>query len=197
MISFLHEKLVFNRRINVLANNLSVFLTDKTTLLDVGCGDGHLDTLITKKVPNLSIEGIDVLIRPHTHIPVKKYDGITIPYGENSVDTVMFVDVLHHTEDPESLLAEAKRVARHSILIKDHLNNSFMSETILKLMDWVGNRHHNVVLPYNYLSQQEWEITFSSLNLKTNNRNTQLGLYPFPVNLIFEKNLHFIAELLV
>jgi len=197
MISFLHEKLVFNRRIQVLATQLSGLLLDKHRLLDVGCGDGHLDILISKHLSEIQIEGIDILIRPNTYIPVKQYDGKKIPYADNSVDTVMFIDVLHHTEYPKILLEEAKRVAKHTILIKDHLSNGFISESILKLMDWVGNYHHNVVLPYNYLSQEEWNIIFSSLNLTPKVKKTELGLYPFPANLIFEKNLHFIIELLV
>ena len=65
------------------------------------------------------ITGIDVLLRDHTHIPVVEFDGTTIPFPDRSFDTLVFVDVLHHTNDPVLLLREAARVARNTIVIKD------------------------------------------------------------------------------
>ena len=52
------------------------------------------------------ITGIDVLVRDHTHIPVVKFDGTSIPFPDRSFDTLVFVDVLHHTNDPVLLLRD-------------------------------------------------------------------------------------------
>ena len=65
------------------------------------------------------ITGIDVLVRDHAHIPVVKFDVTSIPFPDRSFDTLVFVDVLHHTNDPVLLLREAARVARNTIVIKD------------------------------------------------------------------------------
>jgi len=65
------------------------------------------------------ITGIDVLVRDHAHGPVVKFDGTSIPFPDRSFDTLVFVDVLHHTNDPVLLLREAARVARNTIVIKD------------------------------------------------------------------------------
>ena len=81
------------------------------------------------------------------------FDGKTIPFEDNSFDLVMFVDVLHHAEDPASLLAEAARVSRKYLLLKDHVRTGLVGKWTLRLMDWFGNAQHNVVLPYNYLSE--------------------------------------------
>ena len=62
--------------------------------------------------PDLEITGVDVLVRPKNHIPVQLFDGRQLPFPDQSFDAVMFVDVLHHTDDPSVLLREAKRVAR-------------------------------------------------------------------------------------
>jgi SAM-dependent methyltransferase len=55
----------------------------------------------------VSIAGIDVLLRPERQIEVTEFDGTTIPFADSSFDVVMFVDVLHHTNNPDVLLAEA------------------------------------------------------------------------------------------
>ena len=112
VIGAAHANLVFGRRVRVLASQLANLLPENATVLDVGCGDGTLDSLILRSRPDLSINGIDILVRPQTHIPVVPFDGTTIPYPDGAFDVVMFVDVLHHTEDPMVLLGEAKRVAR-------------------------------------------------------------------------------------
>ena len=81
-------------------------------VLDIGCGDGLLSQRILAKRPDIQITGVDVLVRPSTHIPVTAFDGRRLPYEDKTVDVALFVDVLHHTSDPTSLLREAKRVAK-------------------------------------------------------------------------------------
>jgi hypothetical protein len=107
----------------------------------------------------------------------------------------MFVDVLHHTEDPTILLSEAKRVARKFILIKDHRRNGLLAGSTLRFMDWIGNAHHGVVLTYNYWPRDLWKQSFSELNLKENYWKQDLRLYPVIANWIFGRSLHFIARL--
>ena len=80
-------------------------------VLDVGCGDGSIDQLIMKLRPDLRIEGIDVFVRPHPNIAVTKFDGERIPFPDKHFDAVMFVDVLHHTNNAVALLAEASSVS--------------------------------------------------------------------------------------
>jgi ubiquinone/menaquinone biosynthesis C-methylase UbiE len=153
-----------------------------------------IDRLILEQRTDVSIQGIDVLVRQDTPIPVSQFDGVTIPFSDASFDVVMFVDVLHHTVDPFVLLKEAQRVAG-TVLIKDHFRDGFLSRTALRLMDWVGNAHHGVALPYNYWSRFEWAQAFAELQLKVGATNSRLGLYTRPASWIFERGLHFVAIL--
>ncbi len=196
VIGKLHERIVFSRRTTVLAREIAkVIPAQSNSLLDVGCGDGTIDTLLLRDLPNLAITGVDVLIRPGTSIPVRLFDGVHLPFDNHAFDAVLFVDVLHHTEDPMVLLKEACRVAKTAIILKDHMRDGIFAYTTLRFMDWVGNAHHNVVLPYNYWRRLQWMRAFEELGLDINQWNERLGLYPSPASWVFERKLHFVAQL--
>lgn len=191
----LHTKYVHSRRVRVLRDSLSELIPSNSTVLDVGCGDGLISRLIMDQRPDVQLSGIDVLVRGETRISVSNFNGREIPFPDKSFDAVMFVDVLHHTDDPRILLREATRVARKFILIKDHRRNGLLAGPTLRLMDWVGNAHHGVALPYNYWPHDRWKQGFSELNLKVNDWKQDLQLYPLMANWVFGRSLHFVARL--
>jgi SAM-dependent methyltransferase len=198
IIGTLHNSLIFQRRTRVLADALvRAIPAHARTVLDVGCGDGTIARLINQQRPELFIAGVDVLARRRTHIPVTLFDGTRLPFLDGAFDVVMFVDVLHHTEDPSVLLREAKRVSRESVVLKDHTSDSLLAHGKLRLMDWVGNAHHGVRLTYNYWSSAQWRRAFASLGLRPQTEERSLGLYPFPTSLFFERGLHFVSRLRV
>lgn len=191
----LHDSMVHSRRVRVLQTHLLSLLPDNATVLDVGCGDGLLAKQLSDGKSRITIQGIDVVVRPETYVPVAAFDGVRIPFDDRSIDVVMFVDVLHHTEHPLTLLKEAKRVAREAILIKDHLRKGILAQGTLRFMDWVGNAHHGVMLPYNYWSESEWHNAFHSLNLTIEQWTSSLKLYPLVADWVFGRSLHFVALL--
>jgi SAM-dependent methyltransferase len=191
----IHDGYVHNRRVRVLEEHLSGLIPDGATVLDVGCGDGLLAHRIQRRRPDLRLSGIDVLIREETPIPIHPFDGRTIPAADASVDVAMFADVLHHTEDPTILLREAARVARRAILIKDHARDGLLSGPTLRFMDYVGNAHHGVALPYNYWPRRRWDEAFRDLGWVVRAWKDDLRLYPKPADWIFGRSLHFIARL--
>jgi len=190
-----HGRLVMGRRVRVLAAHVAQVLPERARVLDVGCGDGQIARLVMELRPDVSIEGIDVLVREHTAIPVAQFDGERIPHDDGAIDVAMAVDVLHHTPSPPRLLAEMARVARRAVVLKDHLREGFAAGLTLRAMDWVGNAPHGVVLPYNYLSRAEWEQAFVSAELRPEVWLDDLGLYPPPVSWVCERKLHFVTRL--
>ncbi|VXC69874.1 class I SAM-dependent methyltransferase [Sphingomonas sp. AX6] len=194
MLGKVHGKLVFDRRIQVLAREIASRLPENARVLDVGCGSGDLAVLVMQSRPDVRIEGIDVLVRPETAIPVTRYDGTTIPHADGSFDAAIIVDVLHHTDDPQAVLAEVARVAR-VVVVKDHLRDGVAAGATLRFMDWVGNVSHGVRLPYNYLSSREWAGIYGALGLATDRFSKRLGLYPRPFGWLFDRSLHFVTIL--
>ena len=194
LLGNLHGRYVHSRRVRVLRDTLAGLLPQNARVLDVGCGDGLLARLIMDERPDLEISGIDVLVRPDTKIPVSEFDGSRIPFADQSFDAVMFVDVLHHTDDPAVLLAEARRVAG-LMIIKDHRRNGLLAGPTLRFMDWMGNAPHGVVLPYNYWPHEKWQKSFASLNLTVLEWKEDLQLYPKPADWVFGRSLHFVCRL--
>jgi SAM-dependent methyltransferase len=195
MVGNLHDAFVLGRRARVLSWHLAEMIPRDAKVLDIGSGDGLIDKLILEQRPDVSIQGVDVLLRPKAHIPTILFDGEVIPYSERSFDVVVFIDVLHHTVDPTVMLKEAKRVTRRCIIIKDHNLAGFVAGPILRFMDWIGNARHGVALTYNYLPERHWNEMFSRLGLRVEERRTRLGLYPPVARWIFERSLHFLVRL--
>jgi SAM-dependent methyltransferase len=195
LIDQIHGRYVHVRRSQRLARHFADLIPAGASVLDVGCGDGLLAGELQHQRPDLGVRGIDVLVRERTAIPVDPFDGQVIPHGDASFDVVMFVDVLHHTEDPTVLLREAARVAGRAIAIKDHTAEGLLAYPTLRFMDRVGNARHGVGLPHNYWREGRWRATFEDLGLRIEDWRTELGLYPWPMSWVFSRSLHFIARL--
>jgi hypothetical protein len=64
-------------------------------------------------------------------------------------------------------------------------------------MDRVSNRRYGVALPYNYWPRQAWYDAFQALGLTLSHWQDRLHLYPWPASLVFDRSLHFLANLSV
>ncbi len=86
-------------------------------LLDVGCGVGALHPLISPMFS--SVNGVDVskdsITRARADNPAnlyKDYDGLTLPYDDNSFDMSLSICVMHHVPPAHwtNFMAELTRV---------------------------------------------------------------------------------------
>ena len=179
----------------VLTEQIAGLLPADARVLDVGCGDGTIAAEIMARRPDVTITGIDVLVRPETKIEVTEFDGLTIPFGDAAFDAVTFVDVLHHTDDATVLLREAARVAATAVVIKDHLADGFLANPTLRAMDWVGNASHGVALPYNYWTSAQGDAAFADVGLEVQRSVTDLGLYAPPLSWACDRQLHVVWRL--
>jgi SAM-dependent methyltransferase len=190
-----HRAFVHRRRVRVLAETLAAQLPPSASVLDIGCGDGTIAGLIAELRPDISIKGVEVMVRTDCRIECYPFDGHTLPFPDNSVDVCLLVDVLHHTSDVSVLLREAVRVSRNNVLLKDHLSENGFDHATLRFMDWVGNRPHGVTLTYNYQSRAQWNAHFAACGLRVATFTTDLSLYPVPFSTLVGRKLHFVALL--
>jgi SAM-dependent methyltransferase len=191
----LHAATIHRRRVRRLVEHIAPMLPHGARVLDIGCGDGELAVALSVRRPDVRIEGVDVLRRATARIPVREFDGLSLPYDPQSIDVALIVDVLHHTGDPRVLLADAGRVTRGLVVVKDHLLDGPCAGITLRFMDRLGNAPHGVPLPYNYYREAWWRETFRALGWAIESWVTSLGLYPFPASLVLDRRLHFVAGL--
>src|SRR5260370_12874153 len=147
---------VFQRRTRVLAEILAAQIPAGASVLDIGCGDGTIGSLIAQLRPDISLQGVEFMVRPGCKIACRHFDGNSLPFQDRLFDVCLFVDVLHHTQDPSVLLREAARVSRSFVLIKDHLDENAIANLTRRFIDWRVNPPPGAVLTVNHQSRREW-----------------------------------------
>jgi len=164
-------------------------------VLDVGCGDGSLARQIMNLLPGSEFEGVEVVLPPEQHVAIQQYDGVLLPFDDDSFDAVLCADMLHHTESPLRVLQEACRVARSYVIVKDHLCDSTLDRLILTAMDWLGNVGKGVPMPFRFLSSTEWDAVFKELPFVEVERIDSIHYWGWPVRELVDRRFHFAALL--
>ena len=185
---------VYERRLKALVEVLGDCIPRGESLLDVGCGGGALGGALVD-VKGLEVRGLETNVREGCPIPVDAYDGESIPQGDNSVDNVLLADVLHHEENPARLLREAARVARKRVIVKDHKTGPPLSWPRISLIDWAANAGYGVRCLFRYPSLTGWHDLFMECNLSIQEERASLDLYPPFLNLLFGRQLQYLAVL--
>ncbi len=195
LIKFFHSKFISSRRARIISQILSDLIPAGAEVFDIGCGSGEISSRLIQFDPKLSIRGFEVHARPECAIPFETFDGSNIPIESLSADVSMLVDVLHHTQEAEKLLADASRVSREYVLIKDVISENMFDFIVLKFMDWIGNRSYGLKLVCIYKNRREWNEIFSSNQLEIIEWKDDISLYPKPTDRLFVRKMHFIALL--
>ena len=190
-----HHTFVHERRTRVLAETLAAQIQQGAAVLDIDCGDGTIASHIAHLRPDVSVQGVEFQVRAGCKIACHAFDGSKLPFPDASFDVCLFVDVLHHLTNPLALLKDACRVSRNFILLKDHFSENIFDYSILRLVDWVGNRPHGVPLPYAYRSRSQWQECYKQAGLIPISIDCPIPLYPWPFSMVFGRSLHFISLL--
>jgi len=92
-------------------------VSEKSHVLDIGCGDGNVSSLYLTK--GCTVTGIDISEKALKYaagqgIKILKYNinEIPLPIKNESFDIVIFSDVLEHVIDPFSLLVDTHRILK-------------------------------------------------------------------------------------
>lgn len=100
---------------NILTSFLKKTLKQNQTYLDVGCGTG----IVVDGLTQIGIDAYGIEISQSSlNIAKNKlgkyriYNGTTIPYENNTFDSVGSFNVIEHVEDVDAFLKESKRVLK-------------------------------------------------------------------------------------
>lgn len=138
-------------------------LMPNTNILDIGCGNG----LVTANLRQYKFEVTPIDVGDLSILETVKpivYDGETMPFANQTFDNALLLTVLHHTDTPQKILEETKRVAKRIIIIEDIYSNVIQKHMTYAMDTLVNLGHSNMT--YQNKSDKEWKACFEQLGLK-------------------------------
>jgi len=128
-------------RLREQAEALADHVDPGDSVLDVGCGTGHLSAYL-QQLYGVDPTGVDVKDFRQSEIPFQQFDGTSIPFPDNAFDRVVLSEVLHHSHDPMALIKECRRVARCSIIVFEDIPDGWLGKAILVAHVELFARYH-------------------------------------------------------
>ena len=131
-------------------------LTEKSSLLDVGCAKGFMLHDLTTLIPGINVKGIDISdyaienaiddMKPHLQVA----NATQLPFPDNAFDAVVSINTIHNLEREEcgKALQEIERVSRGKsfITVDAYRNNeekermyawNLTAKTIMSVDEWI------------------------------------------------------------
>jgi len=184
-------------------SDIKEFISAGDKVLDVGCGNGQFGEAIAKRF-NADVRGVDVVDYANADIPIKFYDGVHLPFEDNSFDVIVMAMMLHHVEHQEELLDEAIRCSRRGLVIYEDTYFSPWQRLAIVWNDFYSNRVIGLIkiakgleskdvlkmpLPFTFRCVNGWNRLFDEKNLLGKNTIVRhLGAKPHSkVTFILEK----------
>lgn len=102
-----------------LINSVVENKEDKLNILDLGCGQGHITSIIRKCYPSFEISALDYSISAINYA-VEQYNGIDYvvgdaynpPYAKEYFDIIICNNIWEHVPDPLTLLSKMRRILK-------------------------------------------------------------------------------------
>jgi SAM-dependent methyltransferase len=137
------------------------------SLLDVGTGTSIPIHIFAEVFPDVKYQTVDIVdIRKRKELPFVIYDGRNLPFRNSEFDVSILNETLHHCEDPETVLIEARRVAK-SIYVIEHFPNpdTSISELVKTEIFALSNFDMNCQI-YNPFTEHSLYLLFKKAGLK-------------------------------
>jgi ubiquinone/menaquinone biosynthesis C-methylase UbiE len=126
-------------------------------VLDLGGGWGFYAAPLKKRGHEPLV--LDVLTPGYQKAPVMLYDGLRIPFPDQSFDVTILVTMLHHVPDPEALLKEVQRVTRHRVVVVEDLYHHALGRFWTICRDRILNVEFTAH-PHQFRKDGEWREFF-------------------------------------
>ena len=178
---------IYKRSARQMARELSSYIHKDDEVLDLGCGIGIISYFIGKDL-GAKVMGVDIRDVREFKIPFVIYNGQSLPFSDKSFDVILIAYVLHHVDNVEIILEEAKRICRGKIIIYEDTPENLIHQFFY----WFHRLGFKILfksssLNARFLSPSEWIAVFHKLNLKITSIEKVKPFHP----LYFTKRLRF------
>lgn len=124
-------------------------------ILDAGCGEGFITSLIFDNFTNVEITGLEYTPeavaqarKRNGHISFIQGDVCHMPFEDGAFDLVICMEVLEHLERPDAALKELSRVSKNEVLltVPDEpwfcLGNLLVLKNVKRFGNPIDHRNH-------------------------------------------------------
>lgn len=125
------DEWVHKHRANWTLRRLESWIKRTDRVVNLGAGDCRLDLMLRDRI-GCEVIPVDVDDYNETNLELTLYDGVNLPFEDDCFDVVTLIFVLHHAEDPEAVLKEAKRVCRRHIIAFEDINLTWWDRQIFR-----------------------------------------------------------------
>ena len=134
------------------------------TVLDVGCGSAYVTWQLAQQHagPVLAADIVDLRKKETPHFAL--YDGIRLPFDDDSVDLVMLNFVLHHIPNDVKprAFAEVRRVTRRAVFVAEDTPRNFVDRYFNRRHGEEFRRRIGSDAGYGFYDQPTWEAWFEA-----------------------------------
>ncbi len=159
-------------------------------ILDVGSGPGVVAYQISKDY-QANVQCVDIKNRHRTELPFQVYDGQHLPYKNGEFDIVLLIFTLHHCQNPNKVLSEAKRVCRWRIIVFEDRYKTHFQLVFLMIMDFLLNFLSGTSTPFKFKTVKDWLKTFQKQGLSIRDINETIPRLNF---LDLAQHVRFVIE---
>ncbi len=122
-------------RASAIVETFASAIEPNRRILDIGAGKGLLAEEMTRRF-NARVTLMDVAKYNQSALPLTVCDSRTLAFADNSFDYALLSFVLHHSPNPDQMMREALRVARHVIVIENDVRGTLRGWLTQALDSW-------------------------------------------------------------
>lgn len=160
---------VYEHRARWAARRILPFLKENDTVIDIGAGDCRVDEILQRR-GKVVVTPVDVEDFNRSSLKVLLFDGKHLPFPDDHFDVALFLFVLHHAEDVEAVLAEARRVTRRAVIVFEDLNKNWWDRFTFRMFHKWLKVSEKIEYPFREWTPDQWTVLANKVGLKEQSR---------------------------